>query len=60
MNQTQNLKGLFAASLKLKTLNDNPYIIVSVNRKTMSCVKENINSHFDGWRVLSAHKFSDR
>ena len=27
MSRTQKLKGLVAASLRLKTLNDNPYII---------------------------------
>ena len=32
MSRTQKLKGLSAASLRLKTLNDNPYLIIIPNK----------------------------
>ena len=32
MSRTQKLKGLSAASLRLKTLNDNPYNIVNFSQ----------------------------
>ena len=32
ISRTQKLKGLSAASLRLKTLNDNPYLIIIPNK----------------------------
>ncbi len=32
ISRTQKLKGLVAASLRLKTLNDNPYLIIIPNK----------------------------
>ena len=33
MSRTQKLKGLAAASLRLKTLNDNPYLLSALEKQ---------------------------
>ena len=35
MSRTQKLKGLVAASLSIKTLNDNPYLVHYYSRATL-------------------------
>ena len=42
MSRTQKLKGLVAASLRLKTLNDNPYLTYWKGRSQIERAKEEL------------------